>query len=100
MSPGSPHWTVGWLCTHHSPVEGRYPARSLAASPLKSDVMTGGAAVVIASSQPPLILPVSPPASSTTNKLHTPFGLEPLKAVRESAYGPPGAGAANPSSAP
>ena len=31
-----PNCTVAWLCTNHSPVDGRYTARSLAQSPLKS----------------------------------------------------------------
>src|SRR5687768_11035894 len=99
MSPGIPHCTgPPWLCTNHWPVDGRYTARSVAVSPLKSDVTTGAADVVIDSCQPPLKLPVSPPTSSTTYRLHVPFGFEPLKVVRELAYGPPGAGAANASS--
>src|SRR5262249_3096087 len=61
--------------------------------------------------QPPEKLPRSPAASSTTYRLHVPFGLPPAAPVKAEVsvsvptgagfrYGPAGAGAANVSPAP
>ena len=53
--------------------------------PVKSDVI-GGDDVVIVNSQPPLKEPMSPPKSSTTYKLHVPFGAVPWKTVSDVTY--------------
>src|SRR5882724_508433 len=45
--------------------------------------------------QPPFIFPTSAAVSSTTYKLHVPFGLVPLKPDKAAGYGPAGAGAGN-----
>jgi hypothetical protein len=41
--------------------------------------------------QPPILAPISPASSSTTYKLHVPFGFVPLKTDRKEP--PEGAGA-------
>ena len=44
---------------------------------------------------PPVRLPVSPPASSTINSDHVPFGFVPLKTLRAELVEAAGAGAGN-----
>ena len=51
--------------------------------------------VVIVTLHPPAIDPVSPVASSTTYRLHVPFGLVPVKVPRVVADPGAGAGAGN-----
>jgi hypothetical protein len=44
-------------------------------------VAAGPTADVMSSVQPPAIVPLSPPESSTTYRLHTPFGAAPVKVL-------------------
>src|SRR5262245_7347890 len=56
--------------------------------------------VITVKAQPPARKPTSPPAASTTYKLHVPFATSPLKTEREELPEAPGAGAGNKSPKP
>ena len=58
------------------------------------------ATVVMLRHQPPAMLPPSPPVSSTTYKLHTPFGSVPLNTLKADPPAGAGAGDGNGSPAP
>ena len=66
-------------------------------TPEPSGVEYGPPALAVAASmvmlQPPPMSPMSPPASSTTYRLHVPLGEVPSRVERVAPYGPAGAGA-------
>src|SRR6266487_3882058 len=64
-------------------------------APASLALVTASTDESIVTLQPPLMFPTSPTASSSTYKLHVPFGLVPLKPDSTTGYGPAGAGAGN-----